>query len=246
MRTFVVASLCIFWSCAVCGQSAPAFETVSIRFHPPAEDAPVFKNPDVNPIHISGNRVDLQMIGLKGLIMAAYNVKEYQVSGGPGWASGLDSMFDVAARADASAAPSMDRVRWMLQTLLGERFHLKLGHETKELPVYNLVVAKRGLKLKTAAGDEPATPGMRRGSMEQLAALLSLLLDRPVLDKTGLAGIYEYSDRLALLDMGAKDSADVVATTLTAIQEQLGLKVEAAKAALEMLTIESVERPSEN
>ena len=82
--------------------------------------------------------------------------------------------------------------------------------------------------------------------MEQLAALLSLLLDRPLIDKTGLAGIYEYSNRLTVLDIGAQDSADVIARTLTTMQEQLGLKAEPAKAILEMLVTESVEKPSEN
>jgi hypothetical protein len=129
--------------------------------------------------------------------------------------------------------------------LLEERFHLKLRRESKQLPVYNLVVAKSGLKLKAVAGDEPPAPGIRRGSMEQLAALLSLSLDRPLIDKTGLAGIYEYGDNLTLLDMGAQDSADTISRALAAIQE-LGLKAEPSKAILEMLVIESAEQPSEN
>ena len=82
--------------------------------------------------------------------------------------------------------------------------------------------------------------------MGQLAALLSLMVERPVIDKTGLAGIYEYSNGLTLLDMGAQDSAGITAGTLTAIQETLGLRAEPAKAALEMLVIESAEKPSEN
>ena len=82
--------------------------------------------------------------------------------------------------------------------------------------------------------------------MEQLAALLSLMVDRPVIDKTGLAGIYEYSDGLTQLDMGAQDSADVAARVLTAIQETLGLRAVPAKTALETLVIESAEKPSEN
>jgi uncharacterized protein (TIGR03435 family) len=212
-------------------------------------DGPVFKNPDVNPIQISGNRVTLQMIGLKGLVMAAYNVKEYQVSGGPAWAAGIDSMYDIAAKSPGDAAPGMAQVRLMLQSLLAERLHLKLRRESKQLPVYDLVVAKGGPKLKEAS--ETPAPGMRQGSMrqgsmEQLAALLSLMLDRPVLDKTGLAGIYEYSDGLTLLDMGAQDSADAIGRALTAIQDQLGLRVESAKATLEMLVIESVDKPLEN
>ena len=123
----------------------------------------------------------------------------------------------------------MAQIRLMLQRLLAERFHLKLRRESKQLPVYNLVVAKRGLKLKAATGDAPAAPGIRRGSMEQLAALLSLLLDRPLIDKTGLAGIYEYSNRLTVLDIGAQDSADVIARTLTTMQETAWAESRAGK-----------------
>ena len=240
----------IFAALATISARGQTFEAASIRAHPPnAVDVPVLKNPDVNPIRISGSRVTLQMIGLKGLVMAAYNVKEYQVSGGPRWASELDSLYDIAAKTEGDAAQSMDQVRLMLRSLLAERFHLKLRRESKELPVYNLVVGRSvgnsGLKLKEASETLPTTPGMRRGSMEQLAALLSLMVDRPVIDKTGLAGIYEYSNGLTLLDMGAQDSADVIARVLTAIQ-RLGLKAEPAKRALEILVIESAEKPSRN
>ncbi len=224
----------------------PAFEVASVRLHRVAVDAPVFKNPDVNPVHISGTRVDLQMISLTGLVMAAYHVKEYQVAEVPKWASGPDQIFDIAAKTPGSTAPSMAQVRSMLQTLLADRFHLKLRHESKRLPVYNLVAAKNGPKLKRVSDDTPPAPGMRRGSIDQLAALLSLMLDRPVIDKTGLAETYDYRGNLALLDTGAADSADVIAKTLTAIQEQLGLKADPATATLEMLAIESAEKPSEN
>jgi uncharacterized protein (TIGR03435 family) len=87
---------------------------------------------------------------------------------------------------------------------------------------------------------------MRRGSMDQLTALLSLMLDRPVIDKTGLAGVYEYSNSLTLLDIDARDSADTIARVLSAIQDQLGLKAERAKALLELLVIERAEKPSDN
>src|ERR1700733_1582163 len=125
MRPLIRMSVLALSTCAAWGQ-APAFEVASIRPHPPAVDAPIFKNPDVNPIRISGNRVDLQTIDLKGLVMAAYNVKEYQVSGGPAWASRLDSTYDVAAKTEGDSAPSTDQVRLMLRSLLAERFHLKL------------------------------------------------------------------------------------------------------------------------
>lgn len=222
-----------------------SFEVASIRLHPAAVDMPVLKNPDVNPIIISGNRVTLQTISLKGLIMAAYNVKEYQVSGGPAWASGIDSLYDIEAKSEDDATPSMAQVRLMLQSLLAERFHLRLRRESKQLPVYNLIVGKGGSKLKEATQTQQA-PGMRQGSMDQLAALLSLMLDRPVIDKTGLAGIHQYSNSLTLLDNGAQDSADAIARTLAAIQDQLGLKAESSKATIETFVIESAEKPTQN
>jgi len=229
---------------AALGQS---FEVASIKLHPPAVDQPLMKEPVVNPVRVSGTRVDLQMVTLKDLVMAAYNMKEYQVSGGvPSWASRLDSVFDISARAPGENAPSMEEVRPMLQNLLAARFKLKLRRESKQLPVYNLVVAKNGPKLKRVTEETPPAPGMRRGSMEQLAALLSLMVGRPVIDKTGLAGIYEYSNALTLLDVGAPDSAEVSARALTAIQDQLGLRAEPAKAMLETLVIVSAEKPSEN
>jgi uncharacterized protein (TIGR03435 family) len=243
MRAITTSTLCFCLSAGAFGQS---FEVASIKPHPPALDAPVFKNPDVNPIQISGNRIALQMIGLKGLVMAAYDVKEYQVSAGPAWASAIDSMYDIEAKTSGETAPGMAQVRLMLQALLADRCHLKLRRESKELPVYSLVVAKGGPKLKEAPETQPPAPGMRRGSLDQLVALLSLMLDRPVIDKTGLTGIYDYSNGLTLLDMGAQDSADAVSRAIIAIQDQLGLRLESAKAPLEMLVIESAEKPTQN
>jgi uncharacterized protein (TIGR03435 family) len=226
---------------AAVGQS---FEAASIRVHSAAVDQPILKVPGANPINISGSRVALQAVALKDLVTAAYGVKEYQVTGGPGWAAGIDSMFDVEAR--AAHEPSMAEARAMLQSLLADRFHLKLRRESKQLPVYNLVVAKNGPKVKSVAPDAPLAAGMRRGSMDQIAALWSLYLDRPVIDKTGLTGGFDYSTGLMQLDNNAADSADVIARALATLQEQLGLRAEPARATLEMLVIESAEKPSAN
>lgn len=235
--------VCFALTAAAWGQG---FEVASVRVQSFAVDAPMIKNPGANPIRISGNRVDLQMVTLKDLVMAAYNVKEYQVSKAPVWAGAVDSLFDVSAKVSGSTPPTMEQVRPMLQALLAERFQLKIRRESKQLPVYNLMVAKNGPKLEAATGDAPPTPNMRRGSMEQIAALLSLFLDRPVIDKTGLTGVFGYSAKLSELDVNAPDSAEVIARTLTAIQDQLGLRAEAGRATLEMLAIESAEKPLEN
>ncbi len=224
--------------------SGQGFEAASIRAHPVAADQPLIKVPGADPLHISGSRVELQAVLLKDLIIAAYGVKEYQVTGGPAWATGIDSVFDVEAR--AAGEPSMAEARAMLQSLLAERFQLKLRHESRQLPVYNLVVAKGGPKLRPSAPDTPLAPNMRRASMDQIAALWSLYLDRPVIDKTGLNGVFDYDTRLLELDSNARDSADIIARALVALQGQLGLRAEPARTTLEILVIESAEKPSAN
>lgn len=234
--------MCVSAAAAVAG--GQGFEAASIRTHSMAVDQPLLKVPGADPLRISGSRVTLQAVTLKDLVLAAYGVKEYQVTGGPGWATGIGSLFDVEAR--AASEPSIAEARLMLQSLLAQRFQLKLRRESRRLPVYNLVVAKGGPKLKPAAPDAPPAPDMRRGSMDQIAALWSLYLDRPVLDKTGLTGAFDYSARLLELDERARDSAEVTARALTALQDQLGLRAEPARAALELLVIESAAKPSGN
>jgi uncharacterized protein (TIGR03435 family) len=235
--------MCLLLAVAARGQ---VFEVASIKPRPVAVNQPIMKNPDVNPIRISGNRVELTMIGLKRLVMAAYNVKEYQVSGGPAWAFRIDSLWDIAAKTPGDRQAGIDQVRMMLQDLLAERFRLKLRRETKQLPVYNLLVAKGGPKMKLASETPTVVRGMRRGTMDQLAALLSVMVGRPVIDKTGLPGTYDYSSELAALDVGAQDWADTISRTVTTIHDQLGLKVEPSKAMIEILTIQGAEEPTEN
>lgn len=238
MRSIVLLA---FLSVALSGQS---FEAASIRPHSMAVDQPFLKVPGADPLRISGSRVELQAVTLKELVIAAYGVKEYQVTGGPGWATGIDSMFDVEAR--AASEPGVAQARAMLQSLLAERFHLKLRREPKQLPVYNLVVAKGGPELKPSAPDAPLVPGTRRGSMDQIAALWSLYLNRPVIDKTGLAGTFDFPVRLWQLDTNVRDAEDMAAKALAALQDQLGLRAEPARASLQMLVIESAEKPTSN
>lgn len=222
------------------------FEVASVRVHSPATDQPVMKQPGVSPIRISGNRVELQAVTLKELVVAAYGVKEYQVSGGPGWASGIDSMFNVEAKAPGDATPTTDQVQKMLQAFLADRFRLNLRRESKQLPVYNLVVARGGPKLKPVSADAPLAPGMRRGDIGQIAALWSLYLDRPVIDRSGLTGLYDFPVRLWQLDTNVADAEDMATRALAALRDELGLRAEPARATLEMLVIENAEKPSQN
>jgi len=226
---------------------------------------------------------------LKFLITMAYDVKDFQVSGGPGWVN--SERYDIDAKEPDSIAQELDKLpreQWqpladsMLQSLLAERFQLKLTRGTKDMPAYALVVAKNGPKLQEAKPvdtppDAPSGPGgrphgpmirMGRGevsgqgiALSFLASVLSQQLGRTVLDQTGLKGNYdltlkwtpEQGEGMMLGGPGGGPPPDGAPpgeasgpSIFTALQEQLGLKLEPTKAPAEVLTIDHVERPSEN
>jgi uncharacterized protein (TIGR03435 family) len=205
---------------------------------------------------ISGDRVTIQKINLCGLIRLAYDVEDFRVLGVPKTLLQADrsNYFDVEARA-AAGPLTQDQAREMLRAMLADRFQLKLHHETKEVPVYGLVVGKKGAaKLSTQPicetppkfdPDHP-TMGMTyckpTRSMAQLAVDLTGYLDRPVVDQTGLPGLYAFSLRVGLENARLKPNPDM----FTAVQEQLGLKLEPQKAEFDSLVVDRAERPTEN
>lgn len=223
---------------------AQSFEVVSIKPHPPAIDQPVFKNPD-RDFQIAGGRIELPMVSLRGLVEAAYAVREDQVTGIPAWAQRPDARWDVVATLPAGGPSDRAAVRQMLQAMLADRFALKLHPESKVLPVFVLTAPAAGLRL-AAATDAPPASGMRRGTLPQLAALLSVMLQRPVLDQTGLTGAYDYGANLLTLDVGAGDSQEVSARVIAAVHAQLGLKLNAARRPVQLLVIDAARPPTAN
>ena len=193
-------------------QTPPAFEVASVK-----EDKshqwvrrPWSPNVDCGPVAkcgLFGNRFSDQVASLDDLLMDAYSVKRFQISGLPAWGDTGTDVYDVEATIGGDRAPTLDEARVMLQTLLAERFQLKIHRETRELPVYALVVAKNGPKLKPS--DTPCTfppppngesgrGGAPKGGARPPRALslldswalmserLSGRVDRPVIDKSGL------------------------------------------------------------
>jgi uncharacterized protein (TIGR03435 family) len=194
------------------------------------------------------------------LIAWAYSVQTYQIMGAPGWASrqGYDITF-TPDQAEPPAAvpagpksnlsgPAMDRDLIRLQAVLRDRFGLILRSETRELPVYNLVQAKGGAKLTPhapAAGENSnlrARGGQITGAgttVERLAGVLSGLLERPVRDETHLSGQFDFKV--------TPDSEGPMAESLfTALPEQIGLRLESAKAPVQVYVIEKLNQPTEN
>lgn len=222
-------------------------------------------------VSTSGNGFRAENITLLHLLRIALDAQEYQVSGGPNWTK--DARWDVSARseaADADKALARDpkssearsqRMRERVLHMLEERFQLKVRQEQKELPVYSLTIDKAGQKLKVVA-EAKGTMSDNRGNgagslrgqgitLQRLCTNLGSILERPVIDETGLDGYYDMELKYAL-DTSApgKDATsaeDVTGPSIfTAVREQLGLRLTGRKGPVKTWVIEKVERPGEN
>jgi uncharacterized protein (TIGR03435 family) len=180
--------------------TASEFDVASVKLDrslQPGEYDLSFVGTSGKPFKISGNRITVRGT-LLALIADAYNVKNYQISAAPAWAGNL--LFTIAAESPGDAAPTQEQVRPMLQALLADRFQLKFHHETKELPVYHLIQAKKSTFFKPAGPDETFSWNLTQGpggtqrskatkeSIGDFVQLTAVSSDRPVIDKTGLTG----------------------------------------------------------
>lgn len=201
---------------------------------------------------ITRGRLTMTNASLRTLIRSAYDIQNYQFASGPVW---LDSeAYDIAATTGDGADISHDQYRVLLKALLADRFKLKAHWETRQSDVYVLVVAKGGSRLKESQ-DPQKESGLNTNKtshegrmvatnapMLYLTNRLSNQLNHPVIDKTGLQGKYDWT-LVWDPDPGAESTAP---SLFTAVQEQLGLKLDPQKGPVETLVIDSVERPSEN
>jgi uncharacterized protein (TIGR03435 family) len=277
---------------AICGAAAPASRVQSAAGAPP----PTFEVASVKPNRggiekggktriIEPGRITYMNASLGELIEMAYGIKHYQLSG-PDWIvnRGSSDRFDVIATAGTPV--SIDEVKQMLGPLVVERFHLTFHRETRELPVFELVIAKGGPKFEQSDGaggvqsvrekggpkskqsnESGGAQGMkpdgqggfffRNWTMAAFANWLSGLpsVGRPVIDRTGLEGRYSFDANLFNFSkdteaddskraMMSGDASDAVFSTL---QTQLGLKLVAQKATIEIIVIDHADKiPTEN
>ena len=277
-RMIVPIAVEVFAAFGLFSQPAPlTFEVASIK--PSAPDERYFMM-QFQP----GGGLRATGVTLKMLITQAYDVREFQVSGGPGWIN--TERYDIVARpehnADSDPPPEDPRkmsdeqrktlgeqMRARLVALLADRFRLKVHRETQQALAYALVVGKNGPKLKQAEGGLETRGRMRMGrgelngdgvKLEFLAQALANQLGRPVVDKTGLTGNYDI--KLAWTPDPGQPAAQPLGpppglepspvpdpsgpSIFTAIEEQLGLRLESQKGPIETIVIDSVEKPSEN
>jgi uncharacterized protein (TIGR03435 family) len=235
----------------------PAFEVATIK--PSKPDVPG------KGFRVNGRHFSTMNTSLSDLITFSYGLHPRQIAGAPAW---LESdKYDIEAQPDGEGAPNDKQWKTMLQKLVADRFKLTFHHDQKELSVYALVVGKNGPKLTKSEGDPNGLPGLffsgpgrlssRNASMGDFASLMQgAVLDRPVVDQTELKGRFDFPlnwtpDETQFAGFGMKtpppaDPANAPPGLFTAIQEQLGLKLEATKASVDVLVIDHVEKPSEN
>jgi bla regulator protein BlaR1 len=208
---------------------------------------------------IAGPRLFIRAVSLCGLIRNAYELREDQVIGLPAWATKREpsAFFEVDARAPTGTTLDAGRAREMLRALLRDRFQLAFHREPRKAPIYALVLGKAAHKLSTqelpCAKPGPPITSFTTGSMEackptvtmaQLALTLTSRLDRPVVDRTGLADGYAF--RLQWAGREPLAGTDDAPSLFTAVQDQLGLRLEARTDTVEALVIDRVEPPSPN
>lgn len=234
-------------------QEVPTFEVASVKASAPGGRGGIVRMLPGNQTYIANN------VPLRLIMTVAYSVTDRQISGGPDWIN--TDRWDINAKADRRY--TSDELHAMLARLLEDRFQLQVRHEKREMAVYALTVDKGGPKM---AEHDPADldhppfgpgPGGRGTSgrnvqMSFFAFMLSRLLDRNVIDRTGLTKYYDLTldfvrdvppqPEAAPGEPQRPDGPSV----FTAVREQLGLRLEPAKGPVEFLVIERAERPSQN
>jgi uncharacterized protein (TIGR03435 family) len=235
----------------------PVFEVATIKPSEPGRPGKV--------ITLRGRMVVTVNTSLSDLVTFAYDLHARQITNGPAWLE--TEKYDLNAQPDTEGQPNAKQLKTMVQKLLADRFKLAFHRDKKELPVYALVVGKAGSKLTKSAGDPNGLPGMfftkigslqnRNANMTDFAGVMqTAVLDRPVVDQTGISGRYDFTltwtpDESQFGGLGVKvppptDDASAPPGLFTAIQEQLGLKFESTKAAVEVFVVDRAEKPSEN
>jgi len=239
----------------------------------PADADPVFDVTVIKPsdlgapgkgIRVQGRQLSTLNFSVSDMITLAYGIHVRQITGAPAWIE--SEKYNVTAKPAGEGQPNTKQWKIMLQKMLADRFQLTFHHEKKELSVYAITLGKNGPKLTKSAGDPnglygaggpPGAFSARNANMGDFAEVMqSTMLDRPVVDQTGLSGRFDFQlkftpDETQYAGAGARvpppaDDATAPPDLFTALQEQLGLKLQATKAPVDVIVIDRVQKPSAN
>jgi uncharacterized protein (TIGR03435 family) len=250
LKVFVIVVISLI---SLRGADTLSFDVASIRPHAPDDNRFGVKMPTNGRFSATGSAAKL-------VLMLAYDVQETQIIGGPSWLA--TEKWDIEARSEEGVAHSVEETRRMLQNMLEERFALRIHRETEQRPVYVLTVAKSGPKFKAREQDGPSNVqitgksiSLERGKLARMTQILSTALGRPVIDQTGLGGLYDLSLQWDDAPVPGVDTSGIEVpaapandhgSIFTAIQDQLGLRLEPQRAPVEVIVVDRIERPSQN
>lgn len=245
MTWTIRAAVAVVLAMAAHAQQQPAarveFEVVSVKPGDPANGG--------GGMTVGPGRLEMRNTTLKNLLRYAYHLNEFQLEGGPKW---MDSAkFDIDARLPAGALAGQAPL--MMRATLADRFSLVVHLATRTRSEYALVVARGGPKLQTARDNEfqgySGGPRMIRGTSQPMSGLAQALVNAvgaPVIDQTGLKGQYDLKLDFAPFSVTPAAEDDNLPSIFTALQEQLGLKLDPIKGPVEVLVIDHAEMPSAN
>ncbi len=234
----------------------PTFDVATVKPSKPDQPGKMFR--------VEGRRFTTLNTTLTDMIDFAYGTHPKQIVNAPAWIN--EDKFDIAATPDIDGAPNDRQWKGMIQKMLAERFQLKFHKDTRELAAYTLTVAKTGPKLEKSQQQGDGLPGLwfsqlgnlhvTNAKMEDFSHLMQeAVLDRPVVDQTSLQGRWNFNlkwtpDETQFAGMGVKvpttEAADAPPPLFTAIQEQVGLRLDATRTPVPVLVVDHVEKPSEN
>jgi uncharacterized protein (TIGR03435 family) len=233
-------------------EANPTFEVATVKLSGPEIATRHFQIP-------GGRQFVTYHTSLADLVQFAYGLHPHQIEKGPGWLT--STRFDVVGKAEGEAKPSEQKWMKMMAGLLAERFQLRFHLEKRELPVYAIVVDRNGLKLEPSGGDLNGLPSLGFRGRGQLTArnsnvadlaweLQSAVLDRPVIDQTGLARRFDFTlswtpdEFQSPAVVGANGTTEELFPNLfTAVREQLGLRLETTKARVDVMVVEHASMP---
>jgi uncharacterized protein (TIGR03435 family) len=214
--------------------------------------------------HVQGRQFSAINMSASNLILFAYGIHSRQLIGAPDWIE--KDRYDVLGKPDVEGQPNNRQTRALIQKLLADRFSLKFHREKRELSVYAILVGKTGAKITTNEGDPKGDPNIffygigklvaKNATIADFAGFLQQgILDRPVVDQTGLTGRYDFGlvyrpDQPLAGGRGDNppppNDQDALADIYTSVQQQLGLRLEATKTPTDAIVIDHIEKPSEN
>ena len=234
----------------------PTFDVATIKPSRPDAQGRLFR--------LQGSQVAMHNTSLSNLIAFAYDLHERQIIGGAAWME--SEKFDITGKPDTPGQPNLAQLKIMMRQLLAERFQVKFHRDKKELSVYTIVIPPKGTHKLTPSQSGGSNPGLmfprlgmlptRNATMAEFAQVMqAAVFDRPVVDKTGLEGRFDFTlnwtpDEFQFGSLGGVRAGQIPdngsPNIFKAFQEQLGLKLEATKASADVLVIDRSEKPSEN